>query len=136
MKKYYAESGYLREICIYLQRQQRKDAFILGSVTILDFLFLESCHYMLGMFNNIDQKRRCPITNIFCDFFNCKSAEDTPQQLKHLTTMRNYVQFMCSQPFYTNSRDFLQSFSIICKSFKEERVKGIKKMWVYTKSFV
>ena len=26
-------------------------------MTILDFLFLESCHYMLGLFNDLDKKK-------------------------------------------------------------------------------
>lgn len=33
------------------------ETYVLGNMTILDFLFLESCHYMLGLFNDLDKKK-------------------------------------------------------------------------------
>lgn len=48
-------SGYIREICEYLDCQLNP-RYILGCrVTIADFLFLETCNYMLGMFDNVDK---------------------------------------------------------------------------------
>ncbi len=54
LDKFLNESGYIREICVYLQRQGGKNCFVLETLTVLDFLFTESCHYMLGMFNTLD----------------------------------------------------------------------------------
>ena len=39
-----------------MEYQNRVETYVLGNMTILDFLFLESCHYMLGMFNDLDKK--------------------------------------------------------------------------------
>jgi hypothetical protein len=48
-------SGYIREICEYLDCQLNP-RYVLGCrVTIADFLFLETCNYMLGMFDNVDK---------------------------------------------------------------------------------
>jgi hypothetical protein len=68
---------------VYLERQGGKNCFVLGTLTILDFLFLESCHYMLGMFNCIDEKRICPITHLLRGFFN-SPEEAPPAEFKHL----------------------------------------------------
>lgn len=42
-EKYMNESNYIREICQYLERQKSNCVFILGTITIIDFLFLECC---------------------------------------------------------------------------------------------
>jgi hypothetical protein len=111
---------------------------VLGSLTILDFLFLESCHYMLGMFNTIDEKRECPITHVLRDFFT-GPEEAPPVEFKYLDIMRKFIQFMYGLPFYASNREYLESFSLIsdmCAGFSEKRIKGLKRMWAYTQSFV
>lgn len=60
-EKYIKESMYLKEICDYLE--SHGGGFVFVTPTLVDFLFLESCHYMLGMFNGLDQKQECPITH-------------------------------------------------------------------------
>lgn len=40
-----------------MEYQNRLETYVLGNMTILDFLFLESCHYMLGLFNDLDKKK-------------------------------------------------------------------------------
>lgn len=88
-------------------------------MTILDFLFLESCHYMLGMFNTLDAKRMCPITNVLRDFFT-GPEEAPPQEFKYLGIMRKFIAFMYELPFYASNREYLESFSLIsdmCASF-------------------
>lgn len=87
------------------------------------------------MFNNIDQKRFCPITNLLRGLFDCK-AEEVPEEIKHIQTMRNFVSYMTSLQFYENNKNYLESFSIICSTFHPERVEGLKKIWVYNKLFV
>lgn len=46
-------SSYLKEFCTHVTLNIEK-GFILGEVTIIDFLFLESCLYMLGVFGHLD----------------------------------------------------------------------------------
>ena len=123
---------------MYLQRQRARECFILGTLTILDFLFLESCHYMLGMFNTIDEKKICPITHLLRDFFTAPN-DPPPAEFKYLDTMRSFVSFLYALPFYAHNREYLESFSIIsdmCASFSELRVKGLRRMWAYNKAFV
>jgi hypothetical protein len=53
-------------------------------------------------------------------FFNCGPTEKTPEELTHLTTMRNFINFMYKLPFYAKNEEYLESFSIIsphCSSF-------------------
>jgi hypothetical protein len=138
LDKFLNESGYIREICTYLQRQGAKNCFVLGTMTVLDFLFLESCHYMLGMFNTLDEKRICPITHMLRDFFSAPQ-EPTLPEFKYLETVRDYLAFIYTLPFYAGNREYLESFSIIsetCGTFSEQRVKGLRKMWSYNKAFV
>lgn len=107
------DEGYLKEACLYLEQQGKPDTFIFETLTILDFLFLEGCHFMLGLFNNMDIKMKCPISNMLLSFFSCGPPEKPAEELRHLETMRNFINFMYSQPFYAKNRDFLESFSIV-----------------------
>lgn len=106
LEKFLSESKYLREICIYLQWQGGGACFVLSTITILDFLFLESCHYMLGMFNTLDEKRICPITHLLRDFFTSPD-EPPPPEFKYLQTMRQFIAFIYGQSFYACNREYL-----------------------------
>jgi hypothetical protein len=105
LEKLMTDSGYLKEICVYLERQKNPEAFILGTLTVLDFLFLETCHDMLGLFHNIDERRRCPI-NRLKELFSCK-PEELPEEIKHLDTIRAFVAFVTQLPFYEDNREYL-----------------------------
>ena len=48
-------SGYIREICEYLDFQLNPRYILGNKMTIADFLFLETCNYMLGLFDNVDK---------------------------------------------------------------------------------
>ncbi len=54
LDKLMGDSGFLKEICVCLERQNSPDAFVLGTITLLDFLFLEISHDILGLFHNLD----------------------------------------------------------------------------------
>ena len=59
------DSGYIGEICSQLETQAEGRSFIFGSLTLLDFLFLETCHILLGMFNSLNEKKKCALESIF-----------------------------------------------------------------------
>jgi hypothetical protein len=46
--------GFVREICDHV-RANRPHQYILGKLTILDFIFLETCIYLVGCFNKLDR---------------------------------------------------------------------------------
>lgn len=49
--------------------------YVLEQITLVDFMFLETCHYMLGMFNNLDEKVRCHLTQLIKYFSGeCSSS--------------------------------------------------------------
>lgn len=54
-KKTLRESEYMRQLCDFIKLEE-KHGFILGSITILDFYFVESSNYMLGLFGSLDHK--------------------------------------------------------------------------------
>jgi hypothetical protein len=46
-------SGYAVENCRHLSKQPNP-SFILGELTLIDFTFLETGHYILGFFGDLD----------------------------------------------------------------------------------
>lgn len=48
-------SGYIREICEYLDAQLNPKYILASRITIADFLFLETCNYTLGLFDSVDK---------------------------------------------------------------------------------
>jgi hypothetical protein len=140
-KQYYErfmkESNYILEICEYLMLLGHEGgSFVLGEITLVDFLFIETCHHMMGMFNNLDEKVRCHLTKLIKYFAGECSA--TIEHVEHLETMRNYLGHIESQPFYANNKLALESFSIIsaCPSFTPDRVKGLRNIWLTNPKFV
>lgn len=63
--------------------------FILEKITILDFLFLESCLYMIGVFDHLDR------------------VDSPSPNSKYLTTMRKFKLMMRDLPFYKENQEYL-----------------------------
>jgi hypothetical protein len=127
------ESNYIREICEYLSERGNGAGFIFGEITLIDFIFIETCHDMLGMFNNLDQRVKCTFTQLI-NFFSGESQDIA--HIEHLETMRAYLDFMHSQPFYCENSDSLESHTIICPSFTVERIRGLRNIWALNSQFV
>ena len=126
------DSGYIAEVCEYLNHEDGGINFIFGGITLIDFFFMQSSHIMLGIFSSvIDQKGQIPQQLL-------KAAGDPKQvfQLRHFKLIAEYVYFMQSQSFYKNNKGYLESFSMVCDSFSQERSQGLKKIWVYYPTFV
>ena len=107
----------------------------MGDLTLLDFMFMETCQALLGVFNNLDTKTCCAITCIK-EFFSGGQQNEIKGTLKYLRIMRNYVKLLSCQPFYDQNRDFLESFTMLCCSFSRERKEGMRKLWVMNPNFV
>lgn len=84
-EKIMKNSGYLAQICEMLETQNEGRGFVLGSVTLFDFLFLETCHLLLGMFNSINEKKRCALEAIFHGLFS--AGKKSNSSLRHLRTV-------------------------------------------------
>jgi hypothetical protein len=128
-----SESNYIREICEYLREQGSGGNFVFGEITLIDFICVEVCHDMLGMFNNLDQRGKCAFTQIM-SFFS-KESQDI-SYMEHLDTMRAYLEHMHAQPFYDDNRESLESHTIICPNFTQERVRGLRSIWSLNPQFV
>jgi len=74
-ERFMNESNYILEICEYLLLLGNGSNFVLGEITLVDFMFLETCHYMLGIFSNLDEKVRCHLTKLIKYFSGeCSSS--------------------------------------------------------------
>ena len=123
----------MKELCTLLERRGAQ-SFLLGDITVVDFMFLETCQAVLGCFNNIDSKDCCAITCIK-EFFS-SDAGDNKKNYKYLRVMRSYLQLGQCQPFYEQNREHLEGFSMRCVSFTPQRTQGMRKLWVMNPSFV
>ena len=92
-------SGYTRECCLYLMRQPPR-SYVLGEITLIDFAFLETSHYSVGFFGDLDTRisLRIPTKEILTP---------DPEELRCLAAMRDYITFMRSLPFYQRHREVL-----------------------------
>jgi len=114
-----------------LTHEDRQIGFVFGGMTLLDFFFLESSHYMLGVFLNlVDKDQNLPE--------NLKKVMNNKDlcTMKHFKTILAYTQFMENLPFYQVNHQYLESFSIVGDSFSQERKNGLKKIWSYHQSFI
>jgi len=53
-KKTLRESEYMRQLCEFIV-QVGKRGFILGDPTIVDFYYVESSNYIVGLFGSLDK---------------------------------------------------------------------------------
>jgi hypothetical protein len=54
MTQIFRESGYFRELSDYLRFQQNQH-FVFGNITVVDFYFIETSKFAVGLFSNIDE---------------------------------------------------------------------------------
>ena len=77
-------SGFVAEICERLEKKYEGRSFIFENLTLADFLFLETCHMMLGMFSSLVEKRKCALESIFKGLFSAGKQTDT---MRHMSIM-------------------------------------------------
>jgi hypothetical protein len=106
-------SGYIREICEFLDCQLNPRYILASRVTIADFLFLETCNYTLGLFDNVDKYQGEGVaegTGGFAEESYRPGKKPNPYYLK---IMRDYRARIENHSFYQKHAQFLESFSII-----------------------
>jgi hypothetical protein len=104
-------SMYLKELCDYVT-QQSPEGYVFGDLTILDFLFLESCIYMLGGFDRVDGVEHETKLHKRRRKSSCDSSVE-PELLLCLRVMRNFLARITAEPFYIRNKKYLESFSIL-----------------------
>lgn len=87
-----------------MEKKNEGKSFILDTLTLVDFLFLETSHLMLGLFSSIVEKNKCSLEGIFKGLFSCGKQVDN---VRCLRVMENYVGFIYHQPFYQRNQQFL-----------------------------
>lgn len=119
--------SFIRDLCIKLEEGQNV-SFILGELTIVDFYFMESCFYILGVWGSLDQN----YSRSFESFYNsvvCPSAQRTSN--KHfLETIRQFYSKMGQLPYYRMNREYLESFPVIHKLMSADKIAGLRRLWV------
>jgi hypothetical protein len=109
-------------------QSQDKNGFIFGSLTLVDFYFLETCFYILGFFGSVDKE----YNRSYESFYNSVVSPNLKKQSNkmYLEEMRSFVNKMKNLTFYRKYKEYLESFSLIFRQMSEEKVEGIKKIWV------
>lgn len=116
-------SKYAKVICQYLDMQE-SPTYIFGVMTLIDFFFIESCMYSVGI---------CDTPNRL----NMKAMEEwdpsegfyNKPNAYYMSVMKKYEAGIRSQPWYLKHKDYLDSFSIISIMLSEQRAKGLKRAW-------
>jgi hypothetical protein len=118
---------FIREICELL-RGQPEGAFILGTFTLVDLYFWETCFYILGIFGSIDRE----YTRSDESFYNSivSSSLQRKSNKMNLEDMRRFAGRMEALPFYQRNKGYLESFSVIYSLMSEEKVEGLRRIWV------
>jgi hypothetical protein len=105
------DSGFIKEMSEYVERQPGEGTTVLGSPTIIDFIYAENALYMLGLFKHLLRFRR----------------EDYPI-FAPLHSMKHFRQRFTQLPYYQRHKDYLESFKIVY-SQTGFRAEGLRKIW-------
>jgi hypothetical protein len=97
----------MKEFCDLLLREGKRQ-FLLGSPTLVDFYFLESTAYMLGIFGGLEGRR---------------------PGVRYLRVMHSFHLFMRSQGYYLKNRAYLESFAVVGSRMSPAIVSGISRIW-------
>ena len=108
----FKEYPYILQSCKYIENQGNAGkCFALNQITLVDFALLEIFTYMVGFFG--DLTKEC-FFGSFCELLDMKGKKFP---LNHLQTMKNFINFITSQPFYTDNKEYLEGFTILCQQF-------------------
>jgi hypothetical protein len=119
--------SFVRELCQKLEEGQNV-SFILGELTIVDFYFMESCFYILGIWGTLDRDYSRSFES-FSNSVACPSAQRTSN--KHfLETMRQFFSRMSHLPYYQMHREYLESFPVLHRLMSAEKNAGLRRLWV------
>jgi hypothetical protein len=129
-KKVLRESDYMKQLCDFIIHEGNGQ-FILGNITILDFYFVESSNYMLGLFGSLDKQ----IANAHWKPKSEKYGKKV-RGASYLKVMKNYHVLMKSLPYYQEHENYLESFCLIGSLMGTGRAKGFRRIWAIEMSQV
>lgn len=122
---HFSNVKYVKQCCQYID-QRSQVSFILGEITLLDFFFMECSNYMLGIYNHPDRVDKKQLEGM-C-IFSARASQKP--NVYYLGVIQSYFKMMKNQPWYLKHKDYLESFSMVCKLMHDERKKGLKKIWL------
>jgi len=99
--QFLAVSGYMRELSEMLL-QQEDPFFVLGNITIVDFYYVESAHFLLGMFGCITMEIANERWHPRILAYNGKT-----KGIKYLKAIKRYHEAMKNQPYYLKHKGYL-----------------------------
>lgn len=91
----------MREFCDLLIKESKRE-FILGTPTVVDFFFVESSSYMMGMFSCIDKELAKGVWKSKADQYGKKV-----RGIRYLRVMQTFQNFMKSQAYYQIYKGYL-----------------------------
>ena len=105
--------------------------FILGNITVLDFYFVESSNYMLGLYGSLSKQ----IANKGWKERSAKYGKKI-RGIHYLAIMNDYQQKMKKLPYYEYHQKYLESFLVIGSLMSPMRAKGFRRIWAIEMSQV
>jgi hypothetical protein len=109
-------SCFIRETCELLSAHPRR-RFVLGTLTVVDFYFWESCFYVLGFFGRLDRE----YSRSFESFYNSVVASDArgKSNKMYLADIRRFAARMAALPAVRRQKGYLDSFPLLLGSASE-----------------
>lgn len=91
----------MKEFCDMLMKESKRE-FILARPTVVDFFFVESSSYMVGMFSCMDKDLAKGAWKAMAEQLGKKV-----RGLRYLRVMHTFRHFMKSQAYYQNYKGYL-----------------------------
>lgn len=100
----------------------------------MDFYFMESCFYILGVWGTLDRD----YSRSFESFYNSVVSTSAHRASnKHfLEIMRQFYSRMKQLPYYRMNKEYLESFPAIHKLMSAEKIGGLRRLWVGEQKFM
>jgi hypothetical protein len=117
------ESEYMRQLCDFIVHEGER-GFVLGNATILDFYFVESSNYMLGLFGGLERSIANEHWRGRCEKYGRKV-----RGASYLRIMNEYQIMMKSLPYYLEHQKYLESFKVVGSLTSPGRTKGFRRIW-------
>jgi hypothetical protein len=82
---------------------------VFNNITVIDFYFIESSRFAVGLFGNIDEQlANSGWTETARKFRSAREAMGRPlRNIGHIRAMKKFVDFMTAQPFYERRKAYL-----------------------------
>jgi hypothetical protein len=115
----------MKEFCDLLIKESKRE-FILGRATVVDFFFVESSSYMVGMFSCLDKDLTKGAWKSKAEQYGKKV-----RGMRYLRVMHTFRHFMKSQAYYQNYKGYLEGFPLLGCLVNPNKLKGMNRIWIH-----